>query len=55
LANRVTDVLISLILQIPNFTDGTAVKTYCSVFPFLGPPIQLSGSAPFQFAPQTCP
>ena len=30
-ADRTTDLLISLILQIPNFTDGTATKTYCSV------------------------
>lgn len=54
-ADRTTDVLISLILQIPGFTDGTSAKTYCSGFPFLGPPLQLSGSAPFQLAPQTCP
>jgi Domain of unknown function (DUF4331) len=55
LADRVTDVLISLILQIPGFTDGTATKTYCSAFPFVGPPLQLSGTAPFQLSPQTCP
>jgi hypothetical protein len=55
LADRVTDVLISLILQIPSFTDGTATKTYCSAFPFVGPPLQLSGTAPFQLSPQTCP
>jgi hypothetical protein len=53
-ADRTTDVLISLILQIPNFTDGTSVKTYCSGFPFLGPPLQLSGTAPFKIIPQTC-
>jgi hypothetical protein len=47
--------LINLILQIPGFTDATAVKTYCSVFPFLGPPLQLSGTAPFKIIPQTCP
>jgi hypothetical protein len=29
LFDRTTDVLISLILQIPNFTDGTDVKQYC--------------------------
>lgn len=49
------DVLISLILQIPGFTDGTAAKTYCSAFPFLGPPLQLSATAPFNVIPQTCP
>jgi Domain of unknown function (DUF4331) len=54
-ADRTTDILISLILQIPGFTDGTAVKTYCSVFPFLGPPLQLSGTAPFQIIQQSCP
>jgi uncharacterized protein DUF4331 len=55
LADRTTDILISLILQIPGFTDGTSAKTYCSVFPFLGPPLQLNGSAPFQIASQSCP
>jgi len=50
-----TDILIGLILQIPAFTDGTATKTYCSVFPFLGPPLQLSGRAPFQIIQQSCP
>jgi hypothetical protein len=54
-ADRTTDVLISLILQIPGFTDGTAAKIYCSSFPFLGPPLQLSGSAPFEVSPQSCP
>lgn len=54
-ADRTTDLLISLILQIPNFTDGTATKTYCSVFPFLGPPLQLSDAAPFKIIPQSCP
>jgi len=29
LFDRTTDALISLILQIPNFTDGTDVKQYC--------------------------
>jgi hypothetical protein len=55
LADRTTDILISLILQLPGFTDGTAAKTYCSVFPFVGPPLQLSGSSPFQINPQSCP
>ncbi len=54
-SDRTTDLLISLILQIPGFTDGTATKTYCTVFPFLGPPLQLSGSTPFQIIPQSCP
>ena len=54
-ADRTTDILISLILQLPGFTDGTSVKTYCSVFPFLGPPLQLSGSSPFQINLQSCP
>ena len=55
LADRVTDVLISLFLQVPGFTDGTSSKTYCSQFPFLGPPIQIKNSAPFGASPQTCP
>jgi hypothetical protein len=55
LADRTTDILISLILQLPGFTDGTSAKTYCPVFPFLGPPLQLSGATPFQLAAQTCP
>jgi hypothetical protein len=48
-ADRTTDILIGLILQAPGFTDRTAVKTYCSQFPFLGPPLQPGG------APQMCP
>jgi len=54
-ADRTTDILISLILQLPGFTDGTSAKTYCSEFPFLGPPLQLSSSAPFQISSQSCP
>lgn len=56
LADRVTDLLISLIVQLPNFTDATAAKTYCPNFPFLGPPIQLAstGTKPFGFNPQSC-
>jgi hypothetical protein len=38
LADRTTDLLLRLIPQLPNFTDGTAVKTYCTEFPFAGPP-----------------
>ena len=55
LADRTTDILISLIVQLPGFTDGTSAKTYCSVFPFVGPPLQLSGVSPFEITPQTCP
>jgi len=56
LADRTTDLLISLIVQVPGFTDHTAVKTYCSEFPFVGPPLQLSGgSPPFEISPQSCP
>jgi hypothetical protein len=55
LADRTTDILIGLILQSPGFTDGTSVKTYCPAFPFLGPPLQLSASSPFNLNPQTCP
>jgi hypothetical protein len=55
LADRTTDILISLILQLPGFTDGTSAKTYCSGFPFVGPPLQLSGALPFQINPQSCP
>jgi len=54
-ADRTTDILISLILQLPGFTDGTSAKTYCLEFPFLGPPLQLSSSAPFQISSQSCP
>jgi len=54
-ADRTTDILISLILQLPGFTDGTSAKTYCSEFPFLGPPLQLNSSAPFQISSQSCP
>jgi uncharacterized protein DUF4331 len=55
LADRTTDILISLILQLPGFSDGTNVKTYCSLFPFLGPPLQLSGNSPFEINSQSCP
>jgi hypothetical protein len=55
LADRTTDILISLIVQLPNFTDGTTAKTYCSAFPFVGPPLQLSSGSPFQINPQSCP
>jgi len=41
LADRTTDTLISLILQIPGFTDGTATKTACPTFPYLQPPVQV--------------
>ncbi|MBV8779605.1 MAG: DUF4331 family protein [Alphaproteobacteria bacterium] len=40
LADRVTDLLISLIVNIPGFTGGNAVKTYLAAFPFAGPPLQ---------------
>lgn len=55
LADRTTDILLSLILEVPGFTDGTAVKIYCPEFPFLGPPLQLSGMTPFGIIPQACP
>jgi Domain of unknown function (DUF4331) len=55
LGDRTTDLLINLILQLPNFTDGTAAKTYCTAFPFAGPPLQLSGTAPFEISGQACP
>jgi hypothetical protein len=55
LPDRVTDVLISLVLQVPGFTDGTSSKTYCAQFPYLGPPLQLSEHGPFQIVPQICP
>jgi len=41
LADRTTDTLISLILQIPGFTDGTPTKTGCPSFPYLQPPTQV--------------
>jgi hypothetical protein len=46
-SDRTTDTLISLILQIPGFTDGTATKTACPNFPYLRPPLQVG-------ATQTC-
>jgi hypothetical protein len=53
--DRSTDLLIKLILNLSSFTDGTNVKTYCTQFPFLGPPLQLgSGSNP-TLTPQSCP
>jgi hypothetical protein len=53
--DRTTDLLIKLILNLSSFTDGTSVKTYCTQFPFLGPPLQLgSGSNP-TLNPQSCP
>ena len=55
LGDRTTDLLISLILQLPGFTDGTKAKTYCPIFPFAGPPLQLSGTAPFEITRQACP
>jgi hypothetical protein len=55
LADRTTDILISLILQLPGFTDGTSLKTYCPQFPFLGPPLQLSANSPFEINSQSCP
>ncbi|MBV8294308.1 MAG: DUF4331 family protein [Mycobacterium sp.] len=56
LGDRVTDLLLRLIVQLPqDFTDGTLVKTYCPEFPFAGPPLQLSGSTPFEISRQTCP
>jgi Domain of unknown function (DUF4331) len=55
-SDRVTDLLTTLILRLTNFTDGTTTKTYCPGFPFLRPPLQLSGSAPFDYDsnPQAC-
>jgi len=67
LFDRTTDTLISLILQIPGFTDGTSAKHYClpstdfpgdpTAFPFLAPPLQLTdGTAPLdQPNPLPCP
>jgi hypothetical protein len=55
LGDRTTDLLISLILQLPGFTDGTAAKIYCTGFPFAGPPLQLSGSPPFEIVREDCP
>ena len=42
-ADRTTDLLISLIVNVPGFTDGTASKPSCATFPYLAPPIQLAG------------
>jgi hypothetical protein len=55
-ADRTTDLLIQLILNLPSFTDGTPTKTACPAFPFLRPPLQLSAGPPFNYTsnPQTC-
>jgi len=53
--DRTSDLLISLILNVPGFTDGTTTKTPCLGFPFLRPPLQLGTALPFDSNPQTCP
>jgi Domain of unknown function (DUF4331) len=55
-ADRTTDLLISLIVQVPGFTDGTAAKQSCPTFPFLAPPLQLVGTTipPVQPTPPPC-
>jgi hypothetical protein len=65
-SDHTTDLLISLILNVPGFKDGTSAKHYCmaspefpsqaAMFPYLGPPLQLgsSGQTPDQ-NPQSCP
>jgi hypothetical protein len=67
LFDRTTDLLISLILQAPGFSDGTSAKQYClpspdfpqnpAKFPFLAPPLQLNGTTvpPVQPNPLPCP
>jgi hypothetical protein len=52
-----TDLLISLILQLPGFTDGTHPKQACPAFPFLAPPLQLTDTTlpPVQPNPLPCP
>jgi hypothetical protein len=57
LFDRTTDLLITLILQVPGFTDKTPAKHYCTAFPFLAPPLQLTdGTAPLdQPSPLPCP
>jgi len=54
--DRVADLLTSLILQVPGFTDGTTTKASCPAFPFLRPPLQLgaSGNPDFDHNPQQC-
>jgi Domain of unknown function (DUF4331) len=52
--DRATDILISLILQLPGFTDGTSAKPLCTAFPYLHPPLQVSDRAPFELVPQGC-
>src|SRR5438093_11295856 len=55
-ADRTTDLLISLIVQVPGFTDGTQSKQSCPTFPFLAPPLQLVGTTlpPVQPTPPPC-
>jgi hypothetical protein len=65
LFDRTTDTLISLILQVPDFTDGTSAKHYClpsptfpqtpAKFPFLAPPLQLTDGAVPPAQPSTLP
>lgn len=54
--DRTTDLLISLIVQVPGFTDGTQPKQSCPAFPFLAPPLQLNGTTlpPVQPTPPPC-
>jgi hypothetical protein len=57
LQDPVTDLLTSLILQIPGFTDGTrGDKSFCPGFPYLAPPLQLNGTTmpPVQPNPLPC-
>jgi len=64
-SDHVTDLLLSLILNIPGFKDGTNAKHYClpspefpsqpAMFPYLGPPLQLGAGPNPTVTPQSCP
>jgi hypothetical protein len=51
-SDRVTDLLLALIAQVPNFSDGTQPKVSCAGFPYLAPPLQLGVGT---LNPQSCP
>ena len=57
LTDPTTNLLISLILQLPGFSDGTEPKESCAAFPFLAPPLQLTDATvpPVQPQPLPCP
>ena len=57
LQDPTTNLLISLIVRLPGFQDGTQPKPSCPAFPFLAPPLQLTDATlpPVQPTPLPCP